>query len=96
MSANLLSEAEEERLIMLAEEAAEVIQVVGKILRYGYDSYHPDDPPVTNKKHLHEELLDISAALGEMNKRGDIKFQATEKEVAERWNKKLRWTRHQI
>ena len=93
---NLLTEAEKERLIMLAEEAAEVVQVVGKILRYGYDSYHPDDPSMTNWKLLHEELLDVSAVLGEMNKRGDIKFQATEKEVAERWDKKLRWTRHQI
>ena len=93
---NLLTEAEEERLIMLAEEAAEVVQVVTKILRHGYNNYHPDDPSMTNWKLLHEELLDMTAVLSEMNKRGDINFQATEKEVSDRWNKKLRWTHHQI
>ncbi len=40
---NRLTPAEAERLAMLAEEAAEVIQIVGKILRHGYASYHPDD-----------------------------------------------------
>lgn len=92
---NQMTEAERERLEMLAEEAAEVIQAVTKILRHGYDSYHPDDPFMTNWKLLHEEILDVSAILGEMNRRGDLNFQATEQEVEDRWNKKLRWTNHQ-
>ena len=90
-----MTEAERERLAMLAEECAEVIQMVGKILRHGYDSYHPNDPHETNRFRLQEELLDISAVLGKMNDRGDITFQATEKEVNERWKRKLRWTHHQ-
>lgn len=42
---NGLTPAEAERLAMLSEECGEVIQIIGKILRHGYDSYHPDDQP---------------------------------------------------
>ena len=49
---NGLTPAEAERLAMLAEECGEVIQMVGKILRHGYDSYHPADPNTTNKQLL--------------------------------------------
>lgn len=38
---NKLSPSEAERLAILAEECAEVIQMVGKILRHGYESHHP-------------------------------------------------------
>ena len=45
---------------MLAEECGEVIQIVGKILRHGYDSHHPDGGP-DNREHLERELGDILA-----------------------------------
>ena len=45
---NKLTPAEDERLAMLAEECAEVIQIVSKIQRHGYDSWHPDDPLKTH------------------------------------------------
>ena len=35
---NKLTEAEQERLVILAEECAEVIQVVAKIQRHGFNS----------------------------------------------------------
>jgi hypothetical protein len=38
-----MAEAERERLAMLAEEAGEIVQIIGKILRHGYESYHPED-----------------------------------------------------
>jgi nitrogen fixation/metabolism regulation signal transduction histidine kinase len=54
---NELTPAEAERLAILAEECAEVIQVVGKILRHGYESHNPFDPQkVTNRGLLAQEL----------------------------------------
>jgi len=38
---NNLNPAELERLAILAEEAAEVVQIANKIIRHGYASYHP-------------------------------------------------------
>lgn len=49
----------EECLSVLAEECAEVIQVVHKIDRFGMDSYHPNDPSKNNLDLLHGELGDL-------------------------------------
>jgi len=57
---NGLTPAEAERLAMLAEECGEVIQAVGKILRHGYESKHPDTG-VTNRDHLTKEMDDVMA-----------------------------------
>lgn len=62
-SANKLSPAEAERLALLAEECGEVIQVVGKILRHGYESYHPDNPSISNRQLLEKEIGDVRAAV---------------------------------
>lgn len=51
-----LSPGQLERLVVLAEEAAEVIQAIGKIQRYGYDSY-------TNKLDLEREIGDLLVAV---------------------------------
>ena len=52
---NGLSHAQAERLALLAEECGEVIQVIGKILRHGYESAHPDGGPA-NRELLENEL----------------------------------------
>lgn len=41
---NQLTPAEHERLAYLMEECGEVIQIIGKIMRHGYESYDPTDP----------------------------------------------------
>ena len=69
---NKLTPAQAERLAMLAEEAGEVIQIVGKILRHGYDSYHPDDPLVPNRHMLVSEITDFMAIVWLAVERGDI------------------------
>ena len=56
-----LSDAERERLAILSEECGEVIQVIGKILRHGYESKHPNGGP-TNRELLEKELGDIDVA----------------------------------
>lgn len=70
---NKLSPAEAERLAWLAEECAEVIQAIGKILRHGYESYDPSDlKHKGNRADLERELNDVLAAIGLMEKKGDI------------------------
>jgi len=90
---NQLSTDQVERLAMLAEECGEVIQIVGKILRHGYDSTHPDGGP-SNRELLVNELCDIDAVWGAMRSRGDIKGYSYAK-VKEVWVRKLRYTHHQ-
>lgn len=52
-----LTPAEDERLTMLAEEAAEVIQAVCKIKRHGFESINPDAPEKgSNRKQLGVEI----------------------------------------
>lgn len=59
---NQLTPAQAERLAILAEECGEVIQVVGKILRHGYESVHPDGGQ-TNRQLLESEIGDVQAAI---------------------------------
>lgn len=59
---NKLTPAQAERLALLAEECGEVIQVIGKILRHGLDSHHPDDPYATNGVLLATELAHVQVA----------------------------------
>lgn len=68
---NELSPAEAERLALLAEEMGEAIQAIGKILRHGYESTHPDGGP-TNRELLEKELGDVQAAITLMCNVGDL------------------------
>ena len=96
---NKLTPAQAERLAMLAEECAEVILIIGKILRHGYDSHHPETPTITNRDILHEELLDVTAVASAMGMAGDATILDSMgfygEAAAQRWRKKLRWTHHQ-
>jgi len=86
---NQLTPAEAERLAMLAEECAEVIQIVGKILRHGNDSYHPDDVRKTpNHKLLSNELRDVMAVYTAMIRAGDVATFGSEEVAMAIWQKK--------
>jgi NTP pyrophosphatase (non-canonical NTP hydrolase) len=52
-----------ERLAILTEEIGEVLQVIGKIERHGYESSHPDRPENTNRDDLERELGHVQAAI---------------------------------
>lgn len=92
---NGLTPAEDERLAMLAEECAEVIKIVSKIQRHGYESWHPDDPlRTTNREMLRREITDIAAVTSAMSNCGDIKT-FTISETVDAWNRKLRYAHHQ-
>lgn len=62
---NALTPAEAERLALLAEECGECIQAIGKILRHGYESQHPEGIHcgATNRQRLVEEMGDVRAAM---------------------------------
>jgi hypothetical protein len=91
-----MNEAERERLAMLAEECAEVIQIIGKILRHGYDSYHPNDPQmITNRELLIRELQDIEGVVYGMCMNDDIDPPICTAEPENTWDKKLKWTHYQ-
>lgn len=91
---NELTPAEAERLAMLAEECSEVIGIIGKILRHGYDSHHPDTPAITNRDMLNDELADVNAVVKAM-KRAELKDYSCEDTFSGRWKKKLRYAHHQ-
>ena len=68
-----LSDAERERLAILAEECAEIIHIVSKIQRHGFESCDPGDRlRVTNRDLLDGELQDLSWIVGMMVKEKDI------------------------
>lgn len=68
---NGLSPQQAELLAMLSEEAGEIVQAIGKILRHGYESTHPDGGP-TNRDSLERELGDLRAIVEELCDNGDI------------------------
>jgi hypothetical protein len=94
MSHESLSASEAERLEMLAEEAAEVVQVCMKILRHGYASYHPNSPEVTNRMLLEDELRDLDAVRLAMMRRADIGKHGTVA-IMDAWTRKLTYAHHQ-
>lgn len=83
-----MSKAELERLAILVEECAEIQQIAMKIIRHGYESYHPEDISKTsNRKLLSNELGDLVFAMALMFTNKDIK----EEDVQEaKWDKKHR------
>lgn len=77
-SFNQLTPPEAERLALLAEECAEVIHAVGKILRHGYASVNPTEPYPNpdNRGTLTKELGDLSAAVWLLVANRDVEHHA--------------------
>lgn len=70
---NGLSDAQSERLAILAEECSEVVKAVTKILRHGYESNNPYRPEEgTNRQMLEMELGHVHCIMTMMVKRTDI------------------------
>lgn len=70
---NKLTPAQTERLALLGEELCESGQIIGKILRHGYDSYNPyGHPEDTNRILLETELSHVFAALTLMFRSEDL------------------------
>lgn len=54
-----ITTSESEICNIFMEEAAECIQAVSKIFRFGFESCHPQNPNFTNREHLTEEIGDL-------------------------------------
>lgn len=94
---NGLTPAESERLAMLAEEAGEIVQIVGKILRHGYESYHPDDPSKKqNRWILQDEINDLVGVVYGMQASADLSVMTMqEHHRITAWERKLKYSHHQ-
>lgn len=93
---NKLTPGEAERLAILAEEAGEVIQIIGKILRHGYESYNPFDMNrTTNRVLLEREMADFYHAVGMLSALGDVSALNLSKETFDRVVKGKKYTHHQ-
>jgi len=66
-----LTPAEQELLAILAEECAEVIQAVTKVLRHGYSSMHPDRDE-DNRFDLETECGHVRQAMLALCDAGDL------------------------
>jgi NTP pyrophosphatase (non-canonical NTP hydrolase) len=59
----IITDGQQERLACLTEELGEALQMVGKTLRHGFNSSHPDYEGRTNRKNLEKELGDVLAVI---------------------------------
>ncbi len=92
---NALSDSEVERLAILSEECAEVIQIVGKILRHGYDSTHPNNKTgPCNREMLEEEIGHVSYACELMSEKLDISWLSVMKSKRTKADKIKRYLHH--
>lgn len=93
---NELTPAEVERLALLAEECGEVVQIIGKILRHGYESRNPliDNSP-TNRQLLEEELGNIAHAVDRMMDAADLSGVAMEFAKIRKAMTVSKWLHHQ-
>lgn len=92
---NGLTPAEAERLAMLSEEAGEIVQAVGKILRHGYDSHHPAAPETSNRFMLEREIADFQTVVSMMVLGMDIDPGKISVRGAVSAERKLRYSHHQ-
>lgn len=92
-----MTKEELELLGLLQEECAEVIQIVSKIRRFGYESYNPFDPSgKSNLTLLQDEIGDVYAVMALLLQEGHLKqgqigerVQWKLKKLEENWGYKL-------
>jgi NTP pyrophosphatase (non-canonical NTP hydrolase) len=93
---NKLSDAEAERLFLLSEEAGELVQTIGKILRHGYESCNPfkiDDG--TNREQLEREIGDLRCAVHMMAMAKDFNTDRVDYHTERAEERKPQWLHHQ-
>jgi len=91
---NGLTPAQAERLALLLEEMGEAQQAIGKILRHGYASSHPDGGP-TNRSNLVRELGQVIAAVDLMVGGGDFAPAGLQRYREEKHEKVRQYLHHQ-
>lgn len=98
---NRLSPAELERLAILSEECGEVQQVIGKIMRHGYESVNPleivpeDIYPTQNRWSLEKECGDLLWAMGIMVAARDMNRTSIDLAFSEKGPRAEKYLHHQ-
>ena len=94
---NGLTAAEAERLALLAEECAEVVQGVAKVLRHGYESHNPTSAAVSpsNREALAKEVGHVRHAIDRMTLAGDLCDGEIEGAKQTKADNISRWLHHQ-
>lgn len=88
---NRIGEAEQERLGLFTEEMGESQLEIGKILRHGIDSSHPDDPDLSNAERLELEAghvlasIDLLVACGTLSREGLARSRRAKLEKLRSW-----------
>lgn len=92
---NQLTPAETERLALLLEELGEAQQIIGKILRHGYESFNPYEPTTSNRQLLTKELGDVLTAIDFLLDYGDIKQDDLDDRKRVKHHRVWDWLHHQ-
>jgi NTP pyrophosphatase (non-canonical NTP hydrolase) len=93
---NELSEAQVERLAILAEEMGEALQCVGKILRHGYESCNPVvNTGRTNRRELEKEIGNVYAAILMLTEAKDINLAGVLMDARDKKLSIQQWLHHQ-
>ena len=96
MRFNRLTDAEDERLSLLMEECAEVIQIAAKVKRHGYASANPDgDPSLINRELLESEIGHVLHAVDRMTLVGDVGVRQIHAEKVRKADRIGRYLHHQ-
>jgi NTP pyrophosphatase (non-canonical NTP hydrolase) len=89
-----LTPAEAERLYFVAEECGEVVHVIMKVLRHGYE----DGPPggsETNREALAREAGDLRCVLNLLMRHDDIDGESVSQAETEKLQRLHKWSHHQ-
>ena len=90
-----LTPSELERLAVLSEELGEVQQIIGKILRFGYESYNPlEENGKTNREKLEMELGDVNLMVCHMEDSEDISIENIEGFTEKKSKTINKWLHH--
>lgn len=92
---NQLTPAEAERLALLAEECGEVMQAIGKVLRHGFESTHPDGGP-TNREALERECGDVYHAISRLIGAHDIDGNGMTQRADDKAKSVISYLHHQV
>ena len=82
-----MKSTEKEVINIMIEEAAEVIQSLTKVLRFGYNSTHPLTPHYSNRQHVETEIGDMLCMLSIMYKLDMINIDNIEKAAGHKLDK---------
>jgi NTP pyrophosphatase (non-canonical NTP hydrolase) len=92
---NKLTPEEDERLAILLEECGEVLQIIGKIKRHGYESYNPfDSTKISNRRLLEKELGDVTHAMQLLSYHSDINMSTVKRRSIDKQTSALPYLHH--